>query len=76
MAQHVRRRFPDLSFGELVELAKVDVLKWIVFILSELLEKGRSEWSLVRHTQIAALDEIDHLVEILRHIEEQDGAAP
>ena len=49
-------------FNELIILAKVDVLKRLLYILKEMHEKGVSKWLFIFETQLNSLDEINEIV--------------
>ncbi|CAN5487569.1 hypothetical protein BH10BAC1_BH10BAC1_13580 [soil metagenome] len=50
------------SLKELLVFAKMDVLKRILYILKELIEKGESKWLFILETQLISLKEIDEII--------------
>lgn len=57
--------FPEQNFKELIKLAKVDVLKRLLYIVNEMLEKGVSKWEFIFQIQVTSLDEINEIERLL-----------
>ncbi|MES2140615.1 MAG: hypothetical protein V4511_12985 [Bacteroidota bacterium] len=57
--------FPEQNFKELIKLGKVDVLKRLLYIVNEILEKGESKWLFIFQIQVTSLDEINELERLL-----------
>jgi hypothetical protein len=55
----------DLSLKELLIYGKIDVIKRILYILKELVEKGESKWLFVLETQLVSINEINEIVKII-----------
>jgi tRNA A-37 threonylcarbamoyl transferase component Bud32 len=58
-------RFPEHNFKELISLAKIDILKRVLYILKELSETGQSKWLFILQTQLISLEEVNEIQRIL-----------
>ncbi|MBA3704877.1 MAG: hypothetical protein H0W84_02945 [Bacteroidetes bacterium] len=56
--------FPGYDFIELLTLGKIDILKRLLFILKEILDKKEPKWLFMLGTQLDSLEEINKITKL------------